>query len=147
MKVLTTNIGKKLLTSFMKKGKKSRASSLVGQAFEYLYKKQPKKKEYIVFHALKRLRPSLEGILMHKQQKQQKKRLGKLRWVSSPLRPNRRQYLSISWLLTQGKHCKGKDLGPNLLASSQETSAAVSQEKLFHLRAKEGRPYSNYRWK
>jgi ribosomal protein S7 len=140
MRILNTVLGKKLLTSFMKQGKKSRASAIIGQALKYLYKKQPKKKEYIFFHALKRLRPSLEGIPMHKQ-----KKIGKLRWVSTPLRSKRREYLSISWIL--GKHSKGKDLGSNLFASSQEISEAVKQQKAFQERAKEGRPYSNYRWK
>jgi ribosomal protein S7 len=144
MKIINTTLGKKFLTSCMKKGKKSKAFSLMGQALEYLYKKQPKKREYIFFHALKKVRPSIEGVLLHKRQK---RKLGKLRWVSTPLRPNRRQYLSISWILTKGKNSKGKDLGPKLFASSQQVSDAVKQQKLFHERAREGRPYSNYRWK
>ena len=133
----------KLTNYIMKQGKKTIANKIVHGAFEVIKEKTKTANSLEVFElALKNTAPTMEV---------RSRRVGGANYqVPVEVRPERRQMLSIRWLVEAAKNKKGKPMAEKLadeiIAASKNEGEAVKKRENTHKMAEANKAFAHFAW-
>lgn len=133
----------KLVNYVMKKGKKSVATKVVYGALDYIKEKAKVENPIEIFEtALKNTAPTMEV---------RSRRVGGANYqVPVEVRPDRRNALSMKWVVDAAKGKKGKPmhmkLGDEILAASKNEGDAVKKRENTHKMAEANKAFAHFAW-
>ncbi|WP_462137637.1 30S ribosomal protein S7 [Candidatus Mycalebacterium sp.] len=133
----------KFINSLMLDGKKSRAEQIFYGALDLLSEKANTKEPIkVFFSAMENIKPSLEV---------RSRRVGGATYqVPIEVKPVRRNYLAIRWLLDatrkRTEHGVSEKLALEILDASQNRGTAIKKREDTHKMAEANRAFAHYRW-
>lgn len=133
----------KFINSLMLEGKKSKAEQVFYGMLDLLAEKANTKEPVKVFYeAMENVKPSLEV---------RSRRVGGATYqVPMEVKPVRRNYLAIRWLLDamrkRPENGVREKLAMELLEASQNKGAAIKKREDTHKMAEANRAFAHYRW-
>lgn len=133
----------KFINHVMLHGKKSVAENLVYDAFEIIKKEEKVEDPLEVFDAaLKNAAPQMEI---------RSRRVGGANYqVPYEVRPERRLYLAMTWILNAARSGKGKDaahfLAQEIIQASKNEGAAVKKREDTHKMAEANKAFAHFAW-
>lgn len=133
----------KFTNYIMKQGKKTIAKKIVYGAFEVIKEKTKTANPLEIFElALKNTAPTMEV---------RSRRVGGANYqVPVEVRPERRQALSIRWLVDAAKSKKGKPMAEKLaeeiIAASKNEGEAVKKRENTHKMAEANKAFAHFAW-
>jgi len=129
-----------LINKIMQKGKKTTARTIVYGAFEII-KEKTKQEPLMVFkQAVENASPLLEV---------KPKRIGGATYqVPMEVRPERKMFLSLKWIIDGARAAKGKGmaekLGQELIAVSKNEGAAMKRKTDMHRMAEANKAFAHF---
>lgn len=137
----STKVGK-FINHLMRDGKKSVAQKVVYEAFEVIKEKEKVENPLEVFDAaLKNIAPMVEV---------RSRRVGGANYqVPREVRPERRLYLGMTWLLGAAKTGKGpmsKKLAEEIILASKGEGEAVKKRENVHKMAEANKAFAHFAW-
>jgi small subunit ribosomal protein S7 len=132
----------KFVNSLMRKGKKSTAESILYRSLDLIKKKSEEEPIKIFEKAIDNVRPVIEV---------KSRRVGGSTYqVPVEVRANRRQALSIRWLINYAKARSEKTmeakLAGELLDAANNRGAAIKKKEDTHKMAEANKAFAHYRW-
>jgi small subunit ribosomal protein S7 len=132
----------KFVNSVMKKGKKSTAESICYDSFEVIKTKTGNDPLKVFKTAIDNIKPVVEV---------KSRRVGGASYqVPVDVRPSRRIYLALSWLLAYAKQRAGKSfedkLAAEILDASNNTGGAIKKKEDTHKMAEANKAFAHFRW-
>ncbi len=133
----------KFINHLMYDGKKSTATKVVYDAFEIVKEKEKVENPLEVFEtALKNVAPMVEV---------RSRRVGGANYqVPREVRPERRAYLGMSWLLNAARSKKGKEMSQRLaeeiILASKGEGEAVRKRENTHKMAEANKAFAHFAW-
>jgi len=132
----------KFVNSLMRKGKKSTAESILYRSLDLINKKSEEEPIKIFEKAIDNVRPVIEV---------KSRRVGGSTYqVPVEVRANRRQALSIRWLINYAKARSEKTmeakLAGELLDAANNRGAAIKKKEDTHKMAEANKAFAHYRW-
>jgi small subunit ribosomal protein S7 len=132
----------KFVNSLMRKGKKSTAESILYRSMDLIKKKSEEEPIKIFEKAIDNVRPVIEV---------KSRRVGGSTYqVPVEVRANRRQALSIRWLINYAKARSEKTmeakLAGELLDAANNRGAAIKKKEDTHKMAEANKAFAHYRW-
>ncbi len=133
----------KLINYIMDSGKKSIARKIVYDCFEILKEKAKTENPLEVFEAaLKNTAPAMEV---------RSRRVGGSNYqVPREVRPERRQALSMKWIVLAARSKKGKSIAEKLadeiIAASKNEGEAVKKRENTHKMAEANKAFAHFAW-
>ncbi|QMU56532.1 MAG: 30S ribosomal protein S7 [Candidatus Mycalebacterium zealandia] len=133
----------KFLNSLMLDGKKSKAEQIFYGVLDLLSEKANTKEPIkVFFSAMENIKPSLEV---------RSRRVGGATYqVPMEVKPVRRNYLAIRWLLDAARkrteHGVREKLALEILDASQNRGTAIKKREDTHKMAEANRAFAHYRW-
>jgi small subunit ribosomal protein S7 len=133
----------KFINHLMHDGKKSVATRVVYDAFEIIKEQEKVENPLEVFEtALKNISPMVEV---------RSRRVGGANYqVPREVRPERRAYLGMNWLLTAARSGKGKPMAKKLaeeiILASKGEGEAVKKRENTHKMAEANKAFAHFAW-
>ena len=132
----------KFVNSLMRKGKKSTAESILYRSLDLIKKKSEEEPIKVFEKAIDNVRPVIEV---------KSRRVGGSTYqVPVEVRANRRQALSIRWLINYAKARSEKTmeakLAGELLDAANNRGAAIKKKEDTHKMAEANKAFAHYRW-
>ena len=133
----------KFINYLMEEGKKNAARKIVYSAFEDLKNRGEKIDPLELFEtALKNVSPSIEV---------RSRRIGGANYqVPREVRPERRQFLGMKWIIGAARSKKGvpmhKKLADELLSASKNEGTAVKKREDTHKMAESNKAFAHFAW-
>lgn len=133
----------KLINYLMRKGKKEIARKVAYGAFELIKEKTNKTNPLEVFEsALRNTAPQMEV---------RSRRVGGANYqVPVEVRPERREALSIKWIIAAAREKKGKPmrikLADEIIAASKNEGDAVKKRENVHKMAEANKAFAHFAW-
>jgi small subunit ribosomal protein S7 len=133
----------KFINHLMKDGKKSVATKVVYDSFEIIKEKEKVENPLEVFDAaLKNISPMVEV---------RSRRVGGANYqVPREVRPERRQYLGMTWLLNAARSGKGRamaeKLAEEIILASKGEGEAVKKRENTHKMAEANKAFAHFAW-
>ena len=133
----------KFINYCMERGKKSTARSIVYQSFEVIKEKSKNPNPLEVFEsALKNTGPTMEV---------RSRRVGGANYqIPREVRPERRQFLSMKWLVGAARSKKGKPMAEKLaeeiMAAANNEGEAVRKRENTHKMAEANKAFAHFAW-
>jgi small subunit ribosomal protein S7 len=132
----------KFVNSLMRKGKKSTAESILYRSMDLIKKKSEEEPIKVFEKAIDNVRPVIEV---------KSRRVGGSTYqVPVEVRANRRQALSIRWLINYAKARSEKTmeakLAGELLDAANNRGAAIKKKEDTHKMAEANKAFAHYRW-
>lgn len=133
----------KFINYIMVKGKKNTARSIVYDAFDEIKEKTKKENPLEIFNeALRNVGPTMEV---------RSRRVGGANYqVPREVRPERRVYLSMKWIILAARSKKGvpmyKSLADEILTASKNEGEAVKKKENTHKMAESNKAFAHFAW-
>lgn len=133
----------KFINYVMERGKKNTARKIVYEAFDLIKEKAKVEDPMEIFDtALKNAGPTLEV---------RSRRVGGANYqVPREVRPERRQYLSMKWIIDAAKAKKGKPMAEKLseeiIAASKNEGEAIKKRENVHKMAEANKAFAHFAW-
>lgn len=133
----------KFINYAMQEGKKTTARKVVYESFESIKEKTKNPNPLEIFElALKNTGPTMEV---------RSRRVGGANYqIPREVRPERRQFLSMKWIIDAARAKKGKPMSERLaeeiIAASNNEGEAVRKRENTHKMAEANKAFSHYRW-
>lgn len=133
----------KFINYCMWSGKKNTATQIVYRAFDAIAEKEKTENPIEVFNtALKNTAPSVEV---------RSRRVGGANYqVPREVRPERRQYLSMKWIIDAARGKKGQamhlKLADEIIAASKNDGEAVRKKENTHKMAEANKAFAHFAW-
>jgi small subunit ribosomal protein S7 len=133
----------KFVNYVMEEGKKNTARKVVYQAFEEIKEKTKNQNPLEVFEtALKNTGPTMEV---------RSRRVGGANYqVPREVRPERRQFLSMKWIIDAARSKKGKPmhqkLAEEIIAASNNEGEAIKKRENMHKMAEANKAFAHFAW-
>jgi len=133
----------KFINHLMERGKKSVAQTVVYDAFDIIKEREKVENPLEIFDtALKNVAPSLEV---------RSRRVGGANYqVPREVRPERRAFLGMTWVLQVAKGGKGKRMAERLadeiIAASKGEGEAVKKRENTHKMAEANKAFAHFAW-
>ncbi len=133
----------KFINHIMERGKKSVASTIVYDAFEIIKTKEKVENPLEIFDtALQNASPLMEV---------RSRRVGGANYqVPSEVRPDRRQFLGMTWIIGAARSKKGKGmaqkLADELIMASKNEGEAVKKRENTHKMAEANKAFAHFSW-
>lgn len=133
----------KFINYVMERGKKNTARKIVYEALEYVKSKEKIEDPMEVFDtALKNTGPTVEV---------RSRRVGGANYqVPREVRPERRSYLSMKWIIDAAKAKKGKPmkerLGDEIILASKNEGEAIKKRENVHKMAEANKAFAHFAW-
>lgn len=133
----------KFINYIMERGKKNTARKIVYGSFDYIKTKEKVEDAMEVFDtALKNAGPTVEV---------RSKRVGGANYqVPREVRPERRAYLSMKWIIDSAKAKKGKPmherLGDEIILASKNEGEAIKKRENVHKMAEANKAFAHFAW-
>ena len=133
----------KFMNYVMEKGKKSTARAIVYDTFELIKEKAKTENPLEIFDtALKNTAPVMEV---------RSRRVGGANYqVPREVRPERRQYLSMKWIIDAARSKKGaemhKKLADEIISASKNEGEAVKKRENTHKMAEANKAFAHFTW-
>jgi small subunit ribosomal protein S7 len=133
----------KFVNYVMEEGKKNTARKVVYQSFEVIKEKTKTENPLEVFEtALKNTGPTMEV---------RSRRIGGANYqIPREVRPERRQYLSMKWIVDAARAKKGKPmhekLAEEIIAASNNEGEAVKKRDNTHRMAEANKAFAHFAW-
>lgn len=133
----------KFINYVMERGKKNTARTIVYTAFDLIKEKAKVEDPIEVFDtALKNAGPTMEV---------RSRRVGGANYqVPREVRPERRQYLSMTWIIDAAKAKKGKPMAEKLseeiIAASKNEGEAIKKRENVHKMAEANKAFAHFAW-
>jgi len=133
----------KFINHVMESGKKELAQRVVYKAFDIIKEKEGVDDPLIVFdEALKNTGPTVEV---------RSRRVGGANYqVPREVRPERRQYLAMSWIINASNDTKGTPiqnrLADQIIAASKNEGEAVKKRENVHKMAEANKAFAHFAW-
>jgi small subunit ribosomal protein S7 len=133
----------KFVNYVMEEGKKNTARKVVYQSFEFIKEKTKTENPLEVFEtALKNTGPTMEV---------RSRRIGGANYqIPREVRPERRQYLSMKWIVDAARAKKGKPmhekLAEEIIAASNNEGEAVKKRDNTHRMAEANKAFAHFAW-
>lgn len=133
----------KFINYIMERGKKNTARKIVYGSFDYIKTKEKVEDPMEVFDtALKNAGPTVEV---------RSKRVGGANYqVPREVRPERRAYLSMKWIIDSAKAKKGKPmyerLGDEIILASKNEGEAIKKRENVHKMAEANKAFAHFAW-
>src|SRR3989338_11649628 len=142
IKFTSPKIGK-FINYVMESGKKNTARTIVYNAFEYIKEKEKATDPLEVFEtALKNTAPNMEV---------RSRRVGGANYqIPREVRPERKQHLSMKWIIDAARSKKGKPmhvkLAEEIVAASNNEGEAVKKRENTHKMAEANKAFAHSAW-
>lgn len=133
----------KFINYCMERGKKNAAREIVYTAFDLVKEKAKVEDPMEIFDtALKNTGPTMEV---------RSRRVGGANYqVPREVRPERRQYLSMKWIIDSARSKKGKPMADKLsdeiIAASKNEGEAVKKRENVHKMAEANKAFAHFAW-
>ncbi|MDP3763969.1 MAG: 30S ribosomal protein S7 [bacterium] len=133
----------KFINYTMERGKKDTARKIVYDAFEFIKEKAKNPNPLEVFEsALKNTGPTMEV---------RSRRVGGANYqIPREVRPERRQFLSMKWIIDAARAKKGKamaeKLAEELIAAANNEGDAVRKRENTHKMAEANKAFAHFAW-
>ena len=133
----------KFINYTMERGKKATATKIVYQSLDLIKEKTKNPNPLEVFEAaLKNTGPTMEV---------RSRRVGGANYqIPREVRPERRQFLSMKWIIDAARNKKGKamheKLAEEIIAASNNDGDAVRKRENTHKMAKANQAFAHFRW-
>lgn len=133
----------KFINYVMERGKKNTARKIVYEALEYVKSKEKVEDPMEVFDtALKNTGPTVEV---------RSRRVGGANYqVPREVRPERKSYLSMKWIIDAAKAKKGKPmkerLGDEIILASKNEGEAIKKRENVHKMAEANKAFAHFAW-
>lgn len=133
----------KLINYCMERGKKTTARSIVLRSFEVIKEKTKNPNPLEIFEsALKNTGPTMEV---------RSRRVGGANYqIPREVRPERRQFLSMKWIIDAARAKKGKamaeKLAEEIIAASNNEGEAVRKRENTHKMAEANKAFAHFAW-
>ncbi|MBX4200394.1 30S ribosomal protein S7 [Candidatus Parcubacteria bacterium] len=133
----------KFINYVMQSGKKSTARGVVYRAFEDIKEKTKNSSPLEIFEtALKNTGPTMEV---------RARRVGGANYqIPREVRPERRQFLSMKWIVDAARNGKGKPmhvkLADEIIAASNNEGEAVKKRENTHKMAEANKAFAHFAW-
>jgi len=133
----------KFINYCMERGKKNTASKIVYDSFEAIKEKTKNANPLEVFEsALKNTGPTMEV---------RSRRVGGANYqIPREVRPERRQFLSMMWIIDAARNKKGKamseKLADEIIAASKNEGDAVRKRENTHEMAEANKAFAHFAW-
>jgi small subunit ribosomal protein S7 len=133
----------KFINYVMQKGKKNTARKIVYEAFDLIKTKAKVENPMEVFDtALKNAGPTMEV---------RSRRVGGANYqVPREVRPERRAYLSMKWIIDAAKNKKGKPMAEKLseeiIQASKNEGEAIRKRENVHKMAEANKAFAHFAW-
>lgn len=132
----------RFVACIMRDGKKSKAESILYDAFDIIEQKTGDAPLKVFEKAVENVRPAIEV---------KSRRVGGSTYqVPTEIRPSRRTALAIRWLLTYSRGRSEKSmpvkLAAELMDASNERGASVKKREDTHKMAEANKAFAHYRW-
>lgn len=133
----------KFINYVMQEGKKNTARKIVYQAFDLIKDKEKVESPLEVFDtALKNAGPTMEV---------RSRRVGGANYqVPREVRPERRTYLSMKWIIDAAKAKKGKPMAEKLceeiIMASKNEGEAIKKRENVHKMAEANKAFAHFAW-
>lgn len=133
----------KFINYIMEEGKKNTARKIVYQALDILKEKEKTENPLEVFDtALKNTGPTTEV---------RSRRVGGANYqIPREVRPERRQYLSMKWIIEAARNKKGSPmhmrLAEEIIAASKNEGEAVKKRENTHKMAEANKAFAHFAW-
>lgn len=133
----------KFINCIMERGKKNTARSIVYDAFDLVKEKTKEQDPMVIFDAaLNNTAPTMEV---------RSRRVGGANYqVPREVRPERRQSLSMRWIIGAARSKKGsemhKKLADELIAASKNEGEAVKKRENTHKMAEANKAFAHFAW-
>ncbi len=137
-----STLAAKFINNMMKKGKKSTAQSILYKSFDIIEGKTKKDPLETFQKAVENVKPQVEV---------KSRRVGGSTYqVPQEVRPNRRQALSIRWLITfataRGEKTMASKLAGEFMDAAGGRGASVKKKDDTHRMAEANKAFAHYRW-
>lgn len=142
LKFNSAEVGK-FINYCMWSGKKNTATQIVYRAFDVIGEKEKTESPIEVFNtALKNTAPAVEV---------RSRRVGGANYqVPRDVRPERRQYLSMKWIIDAARGKKGQPmhikLADEIIAASKNDGEAVRKKENTHKMAEANKAFAHFAW-
>lgn len=142
LKFNSAEVGK-FINYCMWSGKKNTATQIVYRAFDVIGEKEKTENPIEVFNtALKNTAPAVEV---------RSRRVGGANYqVPRDVRPERRQYLSMKWIIDAARGKKGQPmhikLADEIIAASKNDGEAVRKKENTHKMAEANKAFAHFAW-
>src|SRR3989344_6019463 len=133
----------KFINYTMQEGKKTTARKVVYQALEAIKEKAKTEDPIEVFEAaLKNTGPTMEV---------RSRRVGGANYqITREVRPERRQFLSMKWIIDAARSKKGKPmhikLAEEIIAASKNEGEAIKKRENMHKMAEANKAFAHFAW-
>lgn len=133
----------KFVNYVMERGKKTTARAIVYEAFDFIKEKTKNENPLEIFElALKNTGPTMEV---------RSRRVGGANYqVPREVRPERRQFLSMKWIVDAARNKKGKamaeKLAEEIIAASNNEGDAVKKCENVHKMAEANKAFAHFAW-
>ncbi|MGB3921656.1 MAG: 30S ribosomal protein S7 [Minisyncoccia bacterium] len=133
----------KFINYCMERGKKNTARKLVYDSFEIIKEKTKNPNPLEVFEvALKNATPNMEV---------RSRRVGGANYqIPREVRPERRQFLSMKWIIDAARAKKGKPMSEKLaeeiIAASNNEGEAIRKRENMHKMAEANKAFAHFAW-
>ena len=127
----------------MERGKKNTARKLVYDSFEIIKEKTKNPNPLEIFEvALKNATPNMEV---------RSRRVGGANYqIPREVRPERRQFLSMKWIIDAARSKKGKPMSEKLaeeiIAASNNEGEAIRKRENMHKMAEANKAFTHFAW-
>lgn len=129
----------KFINCLMKEGKKSLASRIFYQSLDIAEKKTGKPGIEVFHQALDTVMPTIEAV--------RRRARGTIRQVPVEVRPKRKSFLGIKWIIESARSGHGKNmqerLANELIAASQGEGNAIKKKNTIHKMAESNRAFAH----
>ncbi len=132
----------KFVSSIMCDGKKSKAESILYDAFDIIKEKAGEAPLKVFEKAVENVRPAIEV---------KSRRVGGSTYqVPTEIRPSRRTALAIRWILTysrgRSENSMSRKLAAEILDAANDRGAAIKKREDTHKMAEANKAFAHYRW-
>lgn len=133
----------KFINYVMERGKKNAARKIVYEAFDLIKEKEKVESPMEIFDtALKNTGPTMEV---------RSRRVGGANYqVPREVRPERRSYLSMRWIIDAAKSKKGKPMAEKLsdeiILASKNEGEAIKKRENVHKMAEANKAFAHFAW-
>ena len=133
----------KFINYCMERGKKNTARKLVYDSFEIIKEKTKNPNPLEIFEvALKNATPNMEV---------RSRRVGGANYqIPREVRPERRQFLSMKWIIDAARSKKGKPMSEKLaeeiIAASNNEGEAIRKRENMHKMAEANKAFAHFAW-
>lgn len=132
----------KFVSSIMRDGKKSKAETILYDAFDIIEEKTSEAPLKVFEKAVEKVRPAIEV---------KSRRVGGSTYqVPTEIRPSRRTALAIRWILnfarSRSENSMARKLASELMDAANDRGASIKKREDTHKMAEANKAFAHYRW-